>query len=112
MATFQVSGNLSSVIVGCYDTTQQVFATHRIEADLDIVSCEGTIRLKADTAVADARILVSDLEGNFIAGRLFGPTPIHRAETILTEYRDPAPDRSVDPVTGLPVWQNAFSSPP
>ena len=110
MAGFRAAGTLASVIVGSYDSHQQVFVTHRLEGELDIVGCEGTIRLDPRKTVAEARILVSDLKGALTGGRLFSPSPIRRAEAILTEYRDPVPARSIDPVAGLPVWEAPFSS--
>ncbi len=109
MADFRAAGTLASVILGSYDSSQQVFVTHQIEGELDIVSCEGTIRIGPRETVADARILVGDLEGVLAGGRLFSPSATRRAEAMLTEYRDPVPARSIDPVTGLPVWKAPFS---
>ena len=109
MAGFRAAGTLASVILGSYDSRQQVFVTHQIEGELDIVGCEGTIRIGPQETVADARILVSDLEGVLAGGRLFSPSAIRRAEAMLTEYRDPVPARFIDPVAGLPVWKAPFS---
>ena len=82
MAGFRAAGTLTAVIVGSYDSRQQVFVTQRLEGELDIVGCEGIIRLDPRKAVADARILVSDLKGVLTGGRLFSPSPIRRAEAM------------------------------
>ena len=110
-AVFRAAGTLSSVTVGAYDQHQQVFATHRVEGDLDIAVCDGTVSITKANGVSDGRIVVSDLQGVLTGGRLFGPSVVHAAEALLIEYAGPVPERFIDPVSGRCVWTLPASRP-
>jgi predicted DNA-binding protein with PD1-like motif len=96
-ATFSLTGALSCVTVGTFDQQQQVYVTLTEETSLEILSCTGTVCIQEGDPELSATILVSDITGKIIGGRLFSPTHGEAVHLMLQELIAP-PSRCGDPI--------------
>jgi uncharacterized protein len=103
-ARFSVMGVVSSVTVGAFDETQQVYVTDAQTGVREIVSCTGVISVQQGRPDVRGQILVSDTRGELTGGRLFSETTVFAAEMEMMEMKGPPLSRAYDETTGLWRW--------
>ncbi len=104
MATFSIIGAVSSVTLGVYDQTQQVYVTFIEKAPFEILTCKGNVSLHDKNPVVHARGILGDEHGKIIGGHLFSETILFAGEIDLQELTGKYLERSYDDVTGLMLW--------
>ena len=107
MATFSLTGAVSSYTIGTYDHTQHVYVTATEEANLEILTCTGNISPMNGSLLVHAHIVLGDKNGNTTGGRLFSETTIFAGEINLQELKGKPPERTYDEQTGLSLWKIA-----
>ena len=106
-ARFSVIGAVSSVTLGTYDQTQQVFVTATEQRPYEMIYCRGDIFPQGERPCVFAKICLADELGRTTGGHLFSETIIYHAEIDLIEIKAPLMERSHDSTTGLPARQSA-----
>ncbi len=104
MAAFSVIGAVSSVTLGTYDQSQQVFITATETSFFEIISCIGNVSLKDGRPAIHAHIVLGDSEGNVRGGHLLSETILFAGEIDLQELSGKPLERSYDESTGLMLW--------
>ncbi len=104
MATFSLIGALSSVTIGSYDQTQQVYVSFSKHADLEVLSCTGNISIKDGSPMVHAHIVLADIDGKTFGGHLFSESIIFAGEIEIQELSGEQLERNHDTTTGLMLW--------
>lgn len=107
MATFRATGCVSRFVLGVYDPSQQVYATHAEESPREVVSCSGHVSANDGDPVVVAHAVLADVRGGTTGGRLFSGTRMIWGEVALRELLGPDLVRRYDPATGLELWVSA-----
>ena len=104
MATFSISGVLSSVTHGVYDSQQQVYVTQSEAAPFEIISCTGNVSPKENDLFIYAKVMLGDINGRMLGGRLFSESIVFAAELELQELLGKPLPRTRDKKTGQHRW--------
>lgn len=104
LATFSVTGAASSVTIGTYDQSQQVYVTETLVGPFEILISHGNVSQTDGNPVINAQIILADKEGKTTGGHLFSKTILYAGELVLQELRGKRLARSYDPETGLMLW--------
>jgi uncharacterized protein len=104
MATFTISGVLSSVTHGIYDPTQQVYVNQSEATSFEIISCTGNVSPKKNELFVYAKVLLGDINGRMLGGRLFSESIVFTADIELQELLGNPRPRLFDKKTGQQRW--------
>lgn len=107
MATFSVTGTVSSATMGAYDQKQQVYVTFTENSAMEVVTCVGNVSLKDQAPVIHAHIVLGDEHGKIIGGHLFSDTILFAGEMDLQELVGKPMERIYDRTTGLFLWRES-----
>ena len=103
-AAITIIGTLSSATIGIYDQKQQVYATKKIEKELEIITCTGNISLQDGKPFCHAHFILSDADGKTYGGHVMSESIIFAGEVILCELTGENLERTYDSTTGLSLW--------
>jgi len=105
MATFTMTGALSSVTLGTFDQQQQVYVTEVRDQPLSLVACQGNVSVRDTHPFVYVSAVLSDTDGQTIGGRLFSKTIIFAGELDLQELTGQPLTRHYDATSGLLLWK-------
>jgi uncharacterized protein len=104
LAAFSLGGSVSSHTIGTLDQRQQVYVTDTVNEPREIISCSGTVTLKADNPFVYAHAVLADDTGRTSGGRLFPVTRVYAVEADLQELEGDPGQRVYDRQTGMLLW--------
>lgn len=102
---FSVIGSVMSVTLGSFDQNQQVYVTHKKEAQFEIVNCAGNVSLRDGKVAVHAHAVLADINGQTVGGHIFSETTVFAGEIYLRELLGKPLEREYDNITGLPLWK-------
>jgi len=104
LARIEALGAVQKACIGYYDQTAREYRFIDLDEHLEITNLVGNISLKDGNPIAHAHITFADETGRAFGGHLAPGTIVFACELILEALDGPAFTRSLDEVTGLPLW--------
>ncbi|SNB46032.1 PPC domain-containing DNA-binding protein [Geobacter sp. DSM 9736] len=102
----QLIGSLSRARLSYYDQKTHAYQVLDFDAPYEIVSGTGNISIRDGAPFVHIHLAVSDKEGTVVGGHCLDGCTIFAVEFIIWPFRGPAPRRTLDPTTGLLLWEN------
>lgn len=96
-------GTVHRAVLGYFDQEDLVYRQIPVEAEMEIVSCQGNVSLKEGAPFVHLHIVLAGPDGNTLAGHLF-ESVVFVGEFWLQEMLGPDLVREPDPQTGLTLW--------
>jgi predicted DNA-binding protein with PD1-like motif len=97
-------GTVRQAEVGYFDHQRGEYLHIEVAQFMEIVSCQGNVSLKDGQAFVHLHIILSDAEGQTVAGHLFDST-VFVGEFHLQEVLGPDLVRKPDAASGLSLWE-------
>lgn len=98
-------GALQRARVAFYDQAARVYHELAFDRPLELLNLAGNISLKDGRPFVHAHVVLAGADGNTMGGHLVEGCPVFACEFTIKEWdHAPAPERRLDPVTGLALW--------
>lgn len=101
----QLIGSLSRARLSYYDQKTHAYQVLDFDAPYEIVAGTGNISMRDGSPFAHIHLAVSDSEGKVLGGHCLDGCTIFAVEFIIWPFKGPAPRRTLDPTTGLLLWE-------
>ena len=101
----QLIGSISRARLSYYDQKTHAYQVLEFEHPYEIISGTGNISIRDGAPFAHLHLVLSDKDGKVIGGHCLDGCTIFAAEFIIWPFTGPAPRRSLDPATGLLLWE-------
>jgi len=101
----QLIGSISRARLSYYDQKTHADQVLEFEHPYEIISGTGNISIRDGAPFAHLHLVLSDKDGKVIGGHCLDGCTIFAAEFIIWPFNGPAPRRTLDPATGLLLWE-------
>jgi uncharacterized protein len=104
LGRIEAIGAVRKAQIGFYNQETRTYQYNSFDNPMEITNLTGNISLKDGIPFVHAHITMADEAGTSYGGHLGEGTIVFACEFILEAFDGPAFNRSLDEVTGLPLW--------
>lgn len=104
LGRLEAIGAVEVARVGFYDQDGRIYRYLDFDTPQEILSLKGNVSLRDGEVMVHAHITLGDAEGRAGGGHLAPGTRVFACEYLIEELAGAELHRSVDEVTGLPLW--------
>lgn len=100
-----IIGAFSGATLGAFDFKEGAYRKFRVEGDTEILHCTGNVSKLEGDVFAHLHATLAHEDGSVKGGHVFEGCAIKVAECIVYKFKGEAPERIVDPGSGLKLWK-------